>query len=121
MVILGAFWYCSTKYHVKPNMYTIVVYDIFGKQVQMEEVRTDFKTQQVAQSFISEYQKSFSGMIANIQSVQKMRLCIAPLSATIHLSRIGRPSDLMTSSQFLEPSLPCGSKKWCEALSFKFL
>ena len=59
VVILGAFWYCSTKYHVKPNMYTIVVYDIFGKQIQMEEVRTDFKTQQVAQSFISEYQKRF--------------------------------------------------------------
>ena len=59
VVILGALWYCSSKYQVKPNHYSIVIYDVFGKQVEIDEIRTNFKTQKVAQSYISEYQKRF--------------------------------------------------------------
>ena len=60
VVVLGSLWYCSTKCHVKPQCYTIIIYDIFGKQIKIDEIRTEFKTQRVAQSYISEYRKRFS-------------------------------------------------------------
>lgn len=59
IVTLGLLWYCSTKYYVKPNNYSIVIYDIFGKQVEMDNLRTNFKTHKVTQSYILEYQKRF--------------------------------------------------------------
>ena len=59
VVVLGIAWYCSTKFYVKPGNHSIVVYDVFGKEVKMEGVRVDFKTYNVAQSYISEYKKRF--------------------------------------------------------------
>ncbi len=59
VVTLGILWYCSTRYYVKPKECTIVIYDVFGKQVKINELRTNFKTKEVAKSFISEYQKRF--------------------------------------------------------------
>jgi len=59
VVTLGILWYCSSKYHVVPNHYTIIIYDIFGKQSKIDNIRTNFKTREVAQSYISEYQKRF--------------------------------------------------------------
>ena len=59
VVTLGILWYCSTKYYVKPNHYSIVIYDVFGKPVNTNEIRTEFQTKQVAQSYISEYQNRF--------------------------------------------------------------
>ena len=60
VVVLGSLWYCSTKYQIKPQRYTIIIYDVFGKQTKIDEIRTEFKTQRVAQSYISEYRKRFS-------------------------------------------------------------
>jgi hypothetical protein len=59
VVTLGILWYCSTRYYVKPKESTIIIYDVFGKQVKINELRTNFKTKEVANSFISEYQKRF--------------------------------------------------------------
>ena len=56
---LGILWYCSSKYHVVPNHYTIIIYDVHGKQMKVDGVRTNFKTREVARSYISEYQKRF--------------------------------------------------------------
>ncbi|MBS1268046.1 MAG: hypothetical protein MAG458_00764 [Nitrosopumilus sp.] len=57
VVVLGALWYCSTKYYVKPNDYEIIIYDIFGKQIKIKEIRTKFKTSKVAKSHVREYKK----------------------------------------------------------------
>ena len=57
--ILGPLWYCSTKYYTRQDHYRIVIYDVFGKQVNSKEIRTEFRLYQVAQSHISEYQKRF--------------------------------------------------------------
>lgn len=56
---LGILWYC-TKCFVKPTQYKIIIYDILGNQVNIDGVRTNFKTFKVANNFISEYQKRFS-------------------------------------------------------------
>ena len=59
IIIFGILWYCSAKYYLIPNQYTIIIYDIFGKEVKINEIRTNFKTQGVAYSYLSEYQKRF--------------------------------------------------------------
>ena len=59
VIAFGVLWYCSTKYEIKPNQYSVIVYDVFGKQVIIDEIRIDFKNYRVARSFISEYQKRF--------------------------------------------------------------
>lgn len=78
VVVLGVFWYCSTKYYVKPNQYTIMIYDIFGKEIKIEGVRTNFKIKEVAQSYISEYKKRFQhhtfSIGEEIQTKRKLRI-----------------------------------------------
>ena len=59
VVTLGILWYCSSKYQVKPNQYTILVYDVFGNQIKIDEIRTSFRTYRVTKSYISEYQNRF--------------------------------------------------------------
>ena len=59
MAVLGILWYCSSKYQITPNQYTIVIYDVYGNQIKIDEIRTSFSTYQVAISYISEYQKRF--------------------------------------------------------------
>jgi len=59
VVILGILWYCSSKYQVKPNQYTILIYVMFGKQIKIDKIRTNFNTYRVTNSYISEYQNRF--------------------------------------------------------------
>ena len=59
VAVLGIAWYCSTKFYVKPGKHSIVVYDVFGKEVKLDGVRVEFKTHSVAQSYISEYKERF--------------------------------------------------------------
>lgn len=44
---------------MKPNDYTIVIHDVFGKQITINDLRTEFKTKEVTSNYISEYQKRF--------------------------------------------------------------
>ena len=59
VVVLGMLWYCSTKYYVRTNHHSIIAYNVFGEQVKIDEIRTEFKNYQVAQSYISDYQEKF--------------------------------------------------------------
>ena len=67
VVILGTLWYC-TKCFVTPNQYTILVYDVFGNQVSIDGIRTNFNTPKVASNFILEYQNRFSQYSFSIAS-----------------------------------------------------
>ena len=55
----GIIWFFSIRYHVKPNQYSIIVYDLLGKEFKLEGIRTSFKTKQVAISFLKEYKSCF--------------------------------------------------------------
>jgi tRNA 2-selenouridine synthase SelU len=57
IIILGMSLYYSVKYYAKPNQYKIIIYNIFGEQIETNEIRTNFRTHQIARNFISEYQK----------------------------------------------------------------
>lgn len=64
-VILGAVfvfalaWLLRAKPHNRPKKYTVVVFDVFGKQSQIDGIRTEFKTHDVAWSFMKQYKKSY--------------------------------------------------------------
>lgn len=64
-VILGAVfvfafaWLLKAKPHNRPKQYSVVVFDIFGKESRIEGIRTEFKTHDVAWSFMKQYKKSY--------------------------------------------------------------
>ena len=64
-VILGAVcvfaltWIPKAKPHNRPKRYSIVIFDVFGKKSQIEGIRTEFKTFDVAWSFMKQYKKSY--------------------------------------------------------------
>ena len=57
--VFAIIWFFSTKYYEKPKQYSIVVYDLFGNESIVEGLRTNFKTNEVAVSFLKEYQRRF--------------------------------------------------------------
>jgi hypothetical protein len=64
-VILGAVcifaltWILKAKPHNRSKGYSIVIFDIFGKKSRIEGIRTEFKTLDVAWSFMKQYKKSY--------------------------------------------------------------
>jgi hypothetical protein len=68
VLIFTILWYCSTKYYVKPKAFNIMIYDILGKETKPNGIRTKFTTQEVAFSYINEYQKVFPHLDFSIQS-----------------------------------------------------
>lgn len=64
-VVLGAVfvfalaWLIKAKPHNRPKQYSIVVFDIFGKKNQIEGIRTNFNTHDVAWSFMKQYKKMY--------------------------------------------------------------
>ena len=64
-VILGAVfvfalaWLLRAKPHNRPKRYAVVIFDVFGKQSTIDGIRTEFKTHDVAWSFMKQYKKSY--------------------------------------------------------------
>ena len=64
-VILGSvfvfalFWLVKAKPHHRPKQYSVVVFDVFGKKSQIDSIRTEFKTHDVAWSFMKQYKKAY--------------------------------------------------------------
>ena len=65
MVILGlvflfAFtWLLKARPHKIPKRYLVAIFDIFGKESKIDGLRTEFKNQDVAWSFMKFYKKSY--------------------------------------------------------------
>jgi len=64
-VILGSvfvfalFWIIKAKPHHRPKQYSVVAFDVYGKQSQIDGIRTEFKTHDVAWSFMKQYKKAY--------------------------------------------------------------
>jgi len=52
-------WLLRAKPHNRPKNYYIVVFDIFGKKSQINGIRTEFKTHDVAWSFMKQYKSEY--------------------------------------------------------------
>ena len=64
-VVLGAVfifalaWVLKAKPHNRPKQYLVIVFDVFGKKSNIEGIRTEFKTHDVAWSFMKQYKKMY--------------------------------------------------------------
>jgi len=64
-VILGSvfvfalIWLVRARPHNRPKQYSVIVFDVFGKMSQIDGIRTEFKTHDVAWSFMKQYKKEY--------------------------------------------------------------
>ena len=64
-LILGAVfifalaWMLKARPHNRPKMYSIVVFDIYGKETIIDGIRTEFKTHDVGWSFMKQYKRLY--------------------------------------------------------------
>ena len=52
-------WLLKARPHNRPKKYDVVVFDVFGKESQIEGIRTEFKTHDVAWSFMKQYKIAY--------------------------------------------------------------
>ncbi len=52
-------WVLKTRPLKRPKRYNVIIYDVFGKETTVDGLRTEFKTHDVAWSFMKEYKKSY--------------------------------------------------------------
>ena len=59
-VLIFAFsWFLRARPHNRPISYRVVPIDAIGEQSVIEEIRTEFKTHDVAWSFMKQYKKTY--------------------------------------------------------------
>jgi len=64
-VILGAvfvfalIWLLKARPHNRPKQYSVIVFDVFGEKSQIDGIRTEFKTYDVAWSFMKQYKNEY--------------------------------------------------------------
>ena len=65
VVILGSVcifavaWLLKARPHNRPKKYDVVVFDVFGNKSQIDGIRTEFKTHDVAWSFMKQYKATY--------------------------------------------------------------
>ena len=65
VVILGSVflfaiaWLIKARPHNRPKKYDVVVFDVFGKESKIEGIRREFKTHDVAWSFMKQYKETY--------------------------------------------------------------
>ncbi len=52
-------WLVKARPHNRPKKYNIVVFDVFGKESEIDGIRTEFKTHDVAWSFMKQYKNTY--------------------------------------------------------------
>ena len=59
-VLIFAFtWFLRARPHNRPKDYRIVPLDVFGKKSEIDGIRTEFKTHDVAWSFMKQYKQTY--------------------------------------------------------------
>ena len=72
MVFLFALaWLFKARPHKIPKQYQVIIFDIFGKESQIDGLRTEFKNHDVAWSFMKFYKKSYP--LCNFAMVTKQK------------------------------------------------
>lgn len=52
-------WLLRAKPHHRPKKYSVVVFDVYGKESKIDGIRTEFKTHDVAWSFMKQYKELY--------------------------------------------------------------
>ena len=57
--VFALIWLIKARPHNRPKQYSIVIFDVFGNKSQIIDIRTEFKTHDVAWSFMKQYKKEY--------------------------------------------------------------
>jgi hypothetical protein len=52
-------WFLRARPHSRPKKYSIMIFDVFGKEMQIDGLRTEFRNHDVAWSFMRQYKKDY--------------------------------------------------------------
>ncbi len=52
-------WLLRARPHNRPKKYSVIMFDVYGKESEIEGIRTEFKTHDVGWSFMKQYKKSY--------------------------------------------------------------
>ena len=52
-------WLLKARPHNRPKQYSIVIFDVFEKKIKIDGIRIEFKTHDVAWSFMKQYKKEY--------------------------------------------------------------
>ena len=69
-------WLLKAKPHNRPKRYSVIVFDVFGRKSEIRDIRTEFKTHDVAWSFMKQYKKSYP--LYNFALVSELPKSIKP-------------------------------------------
>ncbi len=58
-LIFTIMWFLRAIPHSRPKNYSIISFDVFGQESKIDGLRTEFKTHDVAWSFVKQYKKSY--------------------------------------------------------------
>jgi hypothetical protein len=76
--IFAVTWLLRAKPHKRPQNYSIIAYDVFGNESKIDGLRADFKTHDVAWSFMKQYKKSYPlynfAMVSDLPNSEKMTI-----------------------------------------------
>ncbi len=78
LVIVFAFaftWFLKARPHNKPKRYHVITFDVYGQEVQIDGMRTEFRNHDVAWSFMKQYKVSYPmhnfAMVADAKNSEK--------------------------------------------------
>lgn len=83
MVMMAVFafavtWLLKVKPHKRPRDYSIITYDVYGNESHIDGLRSNFKTHDVAWSFMRQYKKSYPlynfAMVSDLPNSKKMTI-----------------------------------------------
>jgi len=57
--LFAVFWLMRSKPHIRPKNYFVVAFDVYGKESKIDGIRTEFKTHDVAWSFMKQYKSTY--------------------------------------------------------------
>jgi hypothetical protein len=58
-LIFAFTWFLKARPHNRPKNYKIIPLDVFGKKSKIDGIRTEFKTHDVAWSFMKQYKETY--------------------------------------------------------------
>lgn len=71
-------WLIKAKPHRKPQRYLVKVFDVCGVETRIDGIRDEFKTHDVAWSFMKEYKKSYPlfnfALVSDLPNSEKMTI-----------------------------------------------
>ena len=57
--LFAVIWFLKSRQKTRPKNYTVMCYDVFGRESLIDGLRTNFTTHDVAWSFMKQYKKTY--------------------------------------------------------------